>query len=295
MVIWCRVNFVFSCFVSSRLVRTEECADGGLFASLPKKEAPPNFILFSGDGYICLMVYCVRLLCDVGISCARRLIYPKWVDLFSLVVAFHYNLHISPNTLIPVCLPFAFAFQLSQRQWALWSSRGWSFSRKSSKKKREVAWGGRGSTSVRRAIKQVCDEWCCFPVDACEMCWSCVCTVVTEDVLIIVFVCFGGVMTSTAQSKKLLLIVLRLVVRGGACELAILVVHVHRVIMFWNAKYTQAAYALHCVNLYILVLWVRSFNYVHDAISRSLAFGCRHLCMCVSFDQLWGDLTMSLC
>ena len=54
----------------------------------------------------------------------------------------------------------------------------------------------------------------------------------TEDVLIIVFVCFGGVMTSTAQSKKLLLIVLRLVVRGGACELAILVVHVHRVIMF---------------------------------------------------------------
>ena len=45
-----------------------------------------------------------------------------------------------------------------------------------------------------------------------------------------VFVCFGGVMTSTAQSKKLLLIVLRIVVRGGACELCILLTHIHRVI-----------------------------------------------------------------
>ena len=41
------------------------------------------------------------------------------------------------------------------------------------------------------------------------------------------------------------------------------------------------AYAFHCVNSYILILWVRSFNFVDDAISRSLAFGCRHLCISV--------------
>ena len=82
----------------------------------------------------------------------------------------------------------------------------------------------------RQAISQVCDEWCCFPVDACEMCWSCICTVLTEDELIFVFVCFGGVMTSDAQSRKLLLIVLRIVVRVGACELCILLTHMHRVI-----------------------------------------------------------------
>ena len=135
MVIWCRVNFVFSCFVSSSFVRTEECADSGSFASLPKKEAPPNFILFSKDEYVCLMMHCVRLLCDVGISCARRLIYPKWADPSSLVVASHYNLHISRNTLIPVCLPFAFAFQLSQRQWAPSSYESRSFSRKAARTK----------------------------------------------------------------------------------------------------------------------------------------------------------------
>ena len=82
----------------------------------------------------------------------------------------------------------------------------------------------------RQAISQVCDEWCCFPVDACEMCWSCICTVLTEDELIFVFVCFGGVMTSDAQSRKLLLIFLCVVVRVGACELCILLTHIHRVI-----------------------------------------------------------------
>ena len=82
----------------------------------------------------------------------------------------------------------------------------------------------------RQAISQVCDEWCCFPVDACEMRWSSVYTVLKEDVLIFVFVCYGGVMTSIAQSKKLLLKVLRIVVRGGACELCVLLTHMHRVI-----------------------------------------------------------------
>ena len=91
----------------------------------------------------------------------------------------------------------------------------------------------KGSACVRRAISQVCEEWCCFPVDACEMYWSCVYTVLTEDELIFVFVCFGGVMTSNAQSKNLLLIFLCVVVRVGACELCILLTHIHRVIIYW--------------------------------------------------------------
>ena len=78
------------------------------------------------------MVHCARLLCDVGISCAHILIYPEWADPSSIVVAFHYNLHISRNTLIPVCLPFAFAFQLAQSQSALQSCRAIVFEKEGS-------------------------------------------------------------------------------------------------------------------------------------------------------------------
>ena len=124
-----------------------------------------------------------------------------------------------------MCLPFAFAFQLAQHQSALRNCRAIVF-----EKGRRLREGGRGSASVRQAISQVCEEWCCFPVDACEMRWSSVYTVLKEDVLIFVFVCYGGVMTSIAQSKKLLLKVLRIVVRGGACELCVLLTHMHRVI-----------------------------------------------------------------
>ena len=96
--------------------------------------SPGIFILFSEDGCICLTVHCVLLLCDVGISCAYRLTYPKWADLSSFLFAFYYNLHIFRISLSPVCLPFAFAFQLSQHQSALRNCRAIVFEKGSKKK-----------------------------------------------------------------------------------------------------------------------------------------------------------------
>ena len=177
------------------------------------------------------MVHCARLLCDVGISCAHILIYPEWADPSSIVVAFHYNLQIPRNTLIPVCLPFAFAFQLAQSQSALRKCRAIVFEKGSKKKggcvKVEEEARVLGELSSKCMMSGVAfpslHVKCVGVVYA--QCWQRTCLYLS------LFLC--GVMTSNAQSKKLLLIVLRIVVRGGACELCILLTHILRVKINW--------------------------------------------------------------
>ena len=98
------------------------------------------------------------------------------------------SLHSITTCKFPETLWFLCAFHLHLHSSLLNLSRHCRVVGRSFSRKKEVAWCKTVSASVRRAIKQVYDEWCCFPVVACEMCWSCLCTVLTEDVLIFEFV-----------------------------------------------------------------------------------------------------------
>ena len=107
-----------------------------VYSKVRRLSCKHHLVLWRGihlfDGILCTLAFCLWCTRTLALYTTSYLVVWLLTDLSSIVVAFHYNLQIPRNTLVPVCLPFAFAFQLAQHHSALQSCRAIVFEKEGS-------------------------------------------------------------------------------------------------------------------------------------------------------------------